>query len=299
MTLDLNLLLALDVLLEEGSVTGAAARLNTSPPAMSRTLGRIRRLLNDPILVRAGRNLVPTPRALELRDSVHDLVRQAAALLAPPAEPDPATLTRTFSLQASDMLLSALAAPLVSTLGEQAPGVVLRFLPDTLEGTSALRDGRVDLEIGVVDHTDPETRVERLATGHAVGVARRDHPLVTKGPTLQRFADARHIGVSRHGHLQGPIDDLLAAQGLRRSTVATVPSHSMALLLVSRSDLVCIAPAPADDDVTAALGLGIFEIPLNLPEVAVAMAWHPRSDADGAQRWLRDKVREIADSWGG
>ncbi|MER5326650.1 LysR family transcriptional regulator [Streptosporangium roseum] len=291
--LDLNLLVALDALLEEGSVAGAAARLNTSAPAMSRTLGRIRRQLNDPVLVRAGRHLVPTPRALELHAAVRDLVRQASALLVPAGDPDPATLARTFNLQASDMLLSALAAPLVLTVGRRAPGVVLRFLPDTLEGTSALREGRVDLEIGVIDHAAPETRVEPLGTGRIVGVAREDHPLVIKGVTLRRFADAKHVGVSRHGRLHGPIDDLLAARGLRRRTVVTVSSHSMALLLARQSDLVCLAPAPADDDLPAALGLRTFEIPLELPEVEVAMAWHPRNDADGGQRWLRDQVREV------
>lgn len=128
--LDLNLLVALDALLEEGSVTGAAARLHVSAPAMSRTLGRIRTVLRDPVLVRAGRELVPTPRAVELRPRVRALVHQAHALLVPEPVTDPARLTREFTVQAGEMLLPGLAPRLVRAVVDQAPGVTLRFMPE-------------------------------------------------------------------------------------------------------------------------------------------------------------------------
>ncbi len=289
--MDLNLLLTLDALLEEGSVTGAAARLHTSAPAMSRSLARLRRVLDDPVLVRAGRNLVPTPRAVELRESVRAVVEQATALLSPTPSADLSDLHRTFTLQAGDVLQSHLAARLLDRVRAVAPHVVLRFLPETLEGTPALREGRIDLEVGVIDHVDPETRVEPLLTSRLVGAVRSAHPLARGKVTVRRFAAASHITVSRRGKLHGPIDDLLAGQGLSRDVAIAVPSYATSLLLAARSDLVSLAPA-ADDLMTTTLGLHVFDIPLALPEITIGMAWHPRNDADPAHRLLRDFVRE-------
>lgn len=289
----MNLLVALDALLEEQSVTGAAARLRTSAPAMSRTLGRIRRVLGDPVLVRAGRNLVPTPRALELRADVHAVVQQARGLLTPHAAPDPARLARQFTLQTSDMLLAALATPLTALAQEQAPGVSLRFLPESVEDTPALRDGRVDLEIGVLDHLDPETRTESLTELRLVGAVRPGHRLATaRRVTPRAFAAADHISVSRKGRRRGPIDDRLAELGLERRVPVAVPSHTVGLFLAQSSDLVCLAPAVLARHCVEALGLRTFPVPLELPPLDIGMAWHPRNDADSAHRWLRERVRE-------
>ncbi|WP_442800028.1 LysR family transcriptional regulator [Nocardia sp. NBC_01730] len=291
--LDMNLLVALDALLDTNSVTLAAQRLHTSPPAMSRTLTRLRGALGDPLLVRAGRSLVPTPRALELRYEVSTLVEQGRSLLAPRGDPDPSALRRTFALQAGDMVLTELAAPLLSAARAQAPGVTLRFLPDSLEGTSALRDGRVDLEVGVIDHADPETTVRRVLADRVIGVAAADHLLVTDRVTVAAYAAARHLSISRNGRAHGPIDDRLALHGRTRRVVATVPNLTSALFAVRGSDLVCPAPALLSASALPALGLRAFEIPLPLPEVAIGMAWHPRNSADGGHRWLRDLVQEI------
>ncbi|WP_086006433.1 LysR family transcriptional regulator [Nocardia araoensis] len=291
--LDMNLLVALDALLDTNSVTLAAERLHTSPPAMSRTLARLRDVLGDPLLVRAGRNLVPTPRALELRYEVSTLVEQGRALLTPRDDLDPAALRRTFAVQAGDMVLTELAGPLLSAVRAQAPGVTLRFLPDILEGTAALRDGRVDLEVGVIDHTDPETTVRRVITDRLIGVAAADHPLVTDRVTVAAYAAAPHLSISRTGRSHGPIDDRLALHGRTRRVVATVPTLTSALFAVRGSDLVCSAPALLSAATLPAIGLSAFEIPLPLPEVAIGMAWHPRNTADGGHRWLRDLVQQI------
>ncbi|MEV0677673.1 LysR family transcriptional regulator [Actinosynnema sp. NPDC050436] len=287
---DLNLLAALDALLDEGSVTGAAERLHTSAPAMSRTLARLRRVLDDPILVRAGRNLVPTPRAVELRESVRAVVEQANALLTPVSSTDLAGLRRTFTLQTGDLLVPHLAAPLLERVRESAPHVVLRFLPDAVEGTPALREGRVDLEVGVVEHVDPETRVEPVLSAPMVGAVRAGHPLTRGRVTARRFAAASHIGVSRHGRRQGPIDDALAALGLSRDVAVVVPTYAAALHVAAGSDLVGLAPAGG---MLFEMGLRTFDIPLPLPEITVSLAWHPRNDADPAHRLLRDLVRQV------
>ncbi|MGW7361959.1 LysR family transcriptional regulator [Streptomyces sp. NPDC054841] len=294
------MLVALDALLEEESVTGAAARLHLSAPAMSRTLGRIRARLGDPVLVRAGRVLVPTPRAVELRPRVRAVVEQARGLLVPGPIADPAALTRQFTVQASEVVLAGLGARLLSAVAAEAPGVTLRFLPESLEGTAAMRDGRLDLEIGAIEHTDPETLVERLGEVRLLGAVRPGHPLVRdRGGARRRvsaraFAAAGHIGVSRQGKVRGPVDERLSELGLERRVVTVVPGYAAALFLCRGTDLVCLAPPGPGDDWPSALGLHAFEIPLDLPPVVLGMAWHPRNDADPAHQWLREQVRTAA-----
>lgn len=289
----MNLLVALDALLESNSVTRAAQQLQTSAPAMSRTLARLRRVLGDPLLVRAGRQLVPTPYALELRREVRALVEQGRALLTPRAALDPGTLKRDFAVQAGDMALLDLAAPLLSAVRAQAPGVGVRFLPDTPEGSAALRDGRVDIEVGVIEHTDPETVVQKVFTDRVVGVAAARHPLTTGRATVAAYAAAPHLSISRRGRTHGPIDDRLALHGRTRRVVATVPTLAAALFTVRAGELVCPAPAALTATALPALDLRAFEIPLPLPEITIGMAWHPRNTADTGHRWLRDLIRDI------
>nr|WP_198428115.1 LysR family transcriptional regulator [Nocardia bovistercoris] len=289
----MNLLVALDALLETSSVTKAAHRLDTSAPAMSRTLARLRRVLGDPLLVRAGRNLVPTPRALEMRYEVSTLVAKGRELLSPRGEVDPAALKRSFAVRAGDAVLTELVAPLLSAVRTRAPGVGLNIRPDAPEDIAALRDGRVDIEVGVIERTDPETTVQRIFGDRAHGVAAPDHPLVTEHVTVARYAAAAHLAISRHGRAHGPIDDRLALHGRTRRVVATVPDLTAALLAVRSGDVVCSVPAHLSRSAVAALGLRTFEIPLPLPEIAVSMAWHPRNGADGGHRWLRDLIRAL------
>jgi DNA-binding transcriptional LysR family regulator len=291
-SIDLNLFVALDALLDEGSVGGAAQRLHTSSPAMSRTLARLRRILEDPILVRAGRVMVPTPRALAMQSGVHELVEQGRRLLSPAEQPDPATLRRTFSVQIGDLLSNTIGARLVARIRGEAPGVTLRFVGESHEDTDALRDGSVDLELGQMRRTHPETHIEPLFSDRMVGVVRAGHELTRKRVTLQRFAAAEHVISSRRGRLTGPIDDLLADHGLRRRVVVCTPSALGSLHLIQNSDLVGIAPLVITRGTVEALSLRTFDIPLELPALDLSVAWHPRYDADAAHRWLRRCVRE-------
>ncbi|MCV7346367.1 LysR family transcriptional regulator [Mycolicibacterium rhodesiae] len=293
MDLDLNLLLALDALLELRSVGLAAERLHTSAPAMSRTLGRLRRRLDDPVLVRAGRQMVPTPRALAMQAEVHDVIARARALFATPETVEPRRLSRTFSLQMGDIgMLSTVAERLLARVRTEAPGVTLRFVGESHEDTHSLRDGGVDLEVGQTSHLDPEIRVEELITDRMVGVARAGHPLLKQRVTVKRFADAEHVVFSRRGRLRGPVDDLLAEHGLQRRVVVCAPTPAGGLFLVRSSDLVAMMAAGLGRYAMEALNLKSFAIPLDLPPLTISMAWHPRHDADGAHRWLRQCVRE-------
>ncbi|MFD7583848.1 LysR family transcriptional regulator [Kitasatospora sp. NPDC059811] len=303
--IDANLAIALDALLTEHSVTRAAARLHTSPAAMSRTLARLRRVLQDPLLVRAGQAMVPTPRAEALREEAATVVRSLGALLSPGTSVDPAGLRNTFTLQAADLVGAALAHGLLQLARREAPGVSFRIGAEELEAGPALRDGRIDLEVGSIDHVDPETRVEELVSLRMVAAVRAGHPL-TEGPlTPARLAAAHHIAVSRRGRFTGPLDTALAEQDLHRRVSVVLPSHLAAMTLATRSDLVCLvpaalpgaAPSPLTHD-AGALGLHLLDIPLTLPPLTIGMAWHPRHTADGAHRWLRDAVRRVLRPWG-
>ncbi|MGZ3145320.1 LysR family transcriptional regulator [Lentzea chajnantorensis] len=292
--MDLKLIEALDALLAENSVTKAAARLHTSAPAMSRTLARLRRVFDDPLLVRAGRDLVPTPRAVELRGEVHAIASRARALFAPSATADPRSAVRTFDLQVTDMLSTTFIPSLIDDLRDQAPGISLRLRPENLEDTPALREGLVDLEIGSIRPGDAEVHSEALVTEALIGVVRPGHPLVeVEVVTPQRFAAADHVVVSRRGRARGPVDEELTELGLSRRVVAVVPTFASALFLASETDVVCIAPARLARRMLDKLGLRTFAIPVDLPPVTVGMAWHPRNHHDRTHQLLRDRTRHI------
>ncbi|ROM83392.1 LysR family transcriptional regulator [Pseudomonas brassicacearum] len=289
---DLNLLVTLDVLLSEGSVARAARRLRLSPSAMSRALARLRETTGDPLLVRAGRGLVPTPRALALREQVSHLVQEAQAVLRPVATPDLGQLNRTFTLRTREGFVENFAIDLIARINEQAPGVRLRFVEKANRDSTALREGTVDLETAVVDKdTSPELRTQALFGDRLIGVVRAGHPLSQAAITAEGYAACRHIGVSMRFLDQGPIDRILEPLGLSRDIVTTVPGFSSALGLARSSDLVASVPARY----TASLreGMHSFALPFPVPEFTIAMLWHPRMDADPVHRWLRGCLREV------
>lgn len=295
MHLDLNLLTAMDAMLEEGSVMGAADRLHLSQPAMSRTLGRIRKVTGDQIMVRTGRTMTPTPYAVAVRDEVHLLVRQAAALLRPQQQLDLATLERTFTIQSHEALIAALVGPLLSAVRAQAPGVLLRFLPEGPVDTNDLRQGRIDLELGGTEPTVPEVRHFVLATGKLVVAMRVGHPLQANPLTATTYAAADHVIVSRRGRTHDLIDEALAQQQLTRRVIATVPTSFAALRIAAGSDAVTAVPGGAATAVTEAFGLHITPVPLALPPLSAVCAWHQRFDTDLAHTWLRTLVRHLFD----
>lgn len=288
---DLNLLVTLDVLLAEGSVAGAARRLRLSPSAMSRALARLRETTGDPLLVRAGRGLVPTPRAIELRERVGQLVRDGEATLRPAEMLDPRHLVRTFTLRTREGFVENFGAPLLARIGEEAPGVRLHFVHKADKGSAPLREGSVDLETGVLGRmAAPELRVQALFRDRFIGVVREGHPLASGELTLARYAAGRHVGISREGVASGPVDEGLAGLGLERNIVTIVDGFSAALALARASEL--IATVPQRHTATLRAGMHDLALPLPVPEFTVSLLWHPRLDADPAHRWLRGLVRD-------
>ncbi|MFN0298932.1 MAG: LysR family transcriptional regulator [Burkholderiales bacterium] len=288
---DLNLLFTLDVLLAEGSVARAARRLRLSPSAMSRALARLREATGDPLLVRAGRGLVPSPRALELRERVSQLVHEAQAALRPANKLDLEQLGRTFTLRATEGFVENFGATLLARVSVEAPGVRLRFLHKLEKDSGPLREGSVDLETGVVDKSvGPEVRAQALFSDRYVGVVRTGHPLSKGEITPSRYATAGHILVLRRDNDKRPIDDALAGFGLEREIATIVGGFSAALALARASDLV--ASVPERHTGVLRTGMHSFPLPLPIAPIKVSLLWHPRFDADPAHRWLRGCVRD-------
>ena len=290
-TPDLNLLVTLDVLLAEGSVARAARRLRLSPSAMSRSLARLRETTGDPLLVRAGRGLVPTPRAIELRERVGQLVQDGKAVLRPTEKLNLKQLVRTFTLRTSDGFVENFGPDLIARVGKEAPGVRLRFVQKLDKDSTPLRDGTVDLETGVVGKaTGPEVRVRALFRDRFIGVVRMGHALTKGKITPSRYAAGRHICVSRRGLDRGPIDEALDPLGLQREIVTIVGGFSTALALARACDLIASVPERHTGNLRA--GMHGFPLPVSTPEITVSLLWHPRLDADPAHRWLRGCVRD-------
>ena len=289
---DLNLLVTLDVLLAEGSVARAARRLRLSPSAMSRALARLRETTGDPLLVRAGRGLVPTPRALELRQRVSQLVQDGEAVLRPAEKLKLKQLVRTFTLRTSEGFVENFGPDLIARVREQAPGVRLCFVQKQDKDSTSLRDGSVDLETGVVGKaTAPELRMQGLFRDRFIGVVRMGHPLDQGEITPARYAAGRHVFVSRRGLDRGPIDEALSPLGLKREIVIIVAGFSTALALARASDLIASVPERHTGNLRA--GMHSFPLPVSTPEITVALFWHPRLNADPAHRWLRGQVKDV------
>ncbi|KOU00618.1 LysR family transcriptional regulator [Streptomyces sp. NRRL F-5755] len=292
MQLDLNLLAALDALLEEGSVAGAAERLRVTAPAMSRSLGRIRRTTGDQILVRTGRTMTPTPYALAVREQVHELLQQVQGVLAPSRALDLTTLERTFTLRWHDSLVALGGPALLAAVREQAPGVRLRFIAESSTDTPELRRGEIDLEANANRPTAPDIRADRVAETRHVIVVRQGHPLTrAEAVTAAQYAAAEHITVSRRGKLGNALDDALGRLGLTRRVVATAPTEGTAFEFVRDSDLLVTAPESTTRATATALGLTLLPLPFELPPIAVYLSWHQRYDTDPAHVWLRDLAR--------
>lgn len=289
---DLNLLVALDMLLAERSVTGAARRLGLSASAMSRTLARLRVVTGDPLLVQAGRSLVATPYAEALAGRVHALARDAQAVLSPAsAELDVARLDRSFTIRANEGFLARFSAALVTLVLDAAPQVRLRFAPKPDKGVAPLREGDVDLEIGTAGASAPEMRSRLILRDRFVGAARSGHPLLDAPVTAECYAGCRHVVASRRGAWAGPVDEALQPLGLRRDVVVVVPGFPDALSIARQSDLVALVPLSCIEGIGPSPdGIVAFDLPVRTPEIAIAAMWHPRLDSDPAHRWLRETV---------
>jgi DNA-binding transcriptional LysR family regulator len=288
--LDLNLLVALDALLRHGSVSGAARELGLSQPATSRALDRLRSTLDDPLFVRAGRGLVPTDRAQELRAPVAAALVAVRQVFDHTPTFDPASATGELQLAVGDEVQLAFGARLVAELQAASPGVDVRFRPLSATSLDEGRRGLLDLAVapdlsplpaiaGSVDYADFVTR--RLYDRRFVGIARRGTP----PPDRAAWLAARHAIVSFDGGGRGFVDELLDAQGASRRVVASLTSFPAVARLVAESDVLAVVPAEC-----AGPEHEVFALPIEVPTLPILLVWHPRRTTDPRHRFFREVV---------
>jgi DNA-binding transcriptional LysR family regulator len=297
---DLNLLFALDALLAEQNVSRAAVRVGLSTPAMSHALARLRKQLGDPLLVRAGQQMTATPRALDLRAQVAGLVAAARGVMAPPPVSDLRLLRRTFRLRTSDHLLAILGARLDRFL-RTAPDVLLHVQPSGRDDPALLRDGALDLAIGVYDYAPysdlpSDLRIQQLWEDEFVCLVRRDHPTVRRKLSLAQFAALEHVQIAPRGNPGGYVDEMLGKHGLERRITRAVPFFMVGLQLLAETDYLMTTSSVFARRLARKFGLRIVAPPaaLGLEPYQVAQIWHPRDDRDPPHRWLREQVAAAA-----
>lgn len=292
--IDLGLLASLDALLSTRSVTQAAQRMHLSTPAMSHTLGRIRTMVGDPLLVRAGRQMVPTPRALELAGPVNRLLAEAQALLQPGAAASLASVRRRFVVRAPEGVPVVFGAALALAMQETMPLASLQFVSDGHADADAFRDGRVDLDIGRLQELPTEAQSVVLSSQRLIGAVRAGHPLSKGRPSVKRFAAERHVAITPRQGEALAVDTALAEAGFTRFVALSVPSAQAALIVAARTALVACVPERAARAMQAGLGLALFELPLPVLVQPMLLAWHPRHNGDPAHTWLRNCVQRIS-----
>lgn len=292
---DLNLLVALDALLTERSTTRAAARLRLTQPALSRALGRLRRLFDDPLLVRGPRGLVPTQRAVELADPVRRVLAEIERVVAHTPRFDPASAQRTFRLAMIDFAEMVLLPPLLTRLAREAPAVDVDVRALYTGAYEALEQGQLDGAVGVFVDTPPAGISRRkLFDERFVCVARAGHPALARPLTLERYAALDHVVIVPRGLKdRGFADEALAKHGLARRITLRVPHFLVAPHVVASTDLVITLSERVARRFATLLPLVIVEPPLELPRFSVHLIWHERQQSDPANAWLREVLAQL------
>jgi DNA-binding transcriptional LysR family regulator len=291
--LDLNLIVAFDVLLDECNVTRAARRLGMSQPALSSALNRLRDLFQDPLFTRVQRGLVPTERALALGRPVKHILRETVELIRPPVF-DPASARREFRLATTDYMFVTLVVPLLNHVQRHAPGLTLSVRSLELSDMPArLARGELDIGITIPEFADDDLRSRHLYTERYVGAVRQHHPLLEQELTVDAFCSYPHtLIVPTGGAARGPVDDALAAIGARRTIGISLPGFLGLPYALRDTDLIAIGPERLFGQMTGDLAL--FEVPLAIPKFDVIAVWHPRSQNDPGHRWVREKLTLLA-----
>jgi DNA-binding transcriptional LysR family regulator len=292
--LDLNLLGVLHALLEERSVSRAARRMGITQPAASNALARLRAQLDDPVLVRVGREMALSPRAEPLVEPVRALVEGIERVMSPPARVEPASLRRTFRVATSDHVDLVLLPELEAILSTEAPGVDLHAQPVPRDVTAALREGRADLAIGGFDDVPSDLCAARLFEDRFVCLLRRGHPLGAAELTLERYVALTHILVAPRGEPRGLVDRALRARGLSRRVARTVAHFLAAPFIAARSDHVLTLPERLALPMARLLDLDVRPPPLPLAAISIVALWHLRFDADLEHGFLRGAVARAA-----
>jgi DNA-binding transcriptional LysR family regulator len=288
--LDLNLLRVLHRLLLERSARRAAEHLGLTPSAVSHALRRLREAFDDPLFVREGHRLVPTPRAERLGEPLERVLAEIEGLLAHDAPVDPARLSRRFVIGAADYGQMVVLPRLLARLKAEAPGVSLSVVQPGSAIDVDARERRIDLAVGASFQELAGLVLTRYFTDRLVVVTRRR----AVRPTLERYLAARHVLVSPRGQPGSIVDTALAARGLSRTVIFTSPTFATAALLVADGALITTMPERAAEALAARLPLALHPLPLETPAIAFGAIFSEVYRFDPVHTWFRGLVAEVA-----
>jgi len=291
---DLNLLRVLEALLNERSVTRAAKRLGRSQPAVSNSLSRLRKTLNDQLLIPTGKGMVLTPRAEALRSSIRDLLALTDQSLFHEAAFDPTTASGTFHISMPDRLTAAVVPSLLARLHDLAPAMDLHLITAAqLEAITMIEEERTDIALGWFDEVPPHCRAELLREEQLYCVFRRNHPLTKTKFTMDAVLSFPHLAVTARGRTAAIFDDLLMRHGKKRHAHVTVSNFSAVPQLLASSDMIGVFTQLAAGAFLASAKLSKRPLPLNVGTISTSMVWHMRNDRDGRHGWLRDQIKAV------
>lgn len=292
---DLNLLLHFDAMMSWRSVSRAAEELGITQPAMSAALSRLRRLFNDPLLVREGGQWHPTPKAEELHASFRPLLDTWRQVSLPRTEFDPATSRRAISVFATDYLQFAVIARVCGLLAKAAPGVELRVLAARPQlGLDMLENNQVELIMGYFPEPSANLRARFLFEEKVVCVVRQNHPCLRKTWNLDTYLQYAHINMAAHTRFfSDRLDKALQAQNRVRRIGLTLPSYLAAPFAVGQSDLIATLPGSVAKQLGRVAGTVTLEAPLPLPVLTVSLYWHERHHRDPAHAWVRQFIASL------
>lgn len=294
---DLNLLVVLDALFEEQSVTRAAKRVGLSQPALSNALSRLRARLGDPLFVRTAGGMVPTPRAAELVPEVRAALRRIEQALAESTPFQPATSKRVFRVLTTDYVEMALFPKVLARMRKEAPDADLEIRPGTSGGLpprEQLERGEIDVAIGVYAGEERGVVGAPLFSETFVGLVRTGHPLLRGALTAERYASYPHVLIAPRGGRSGYVDRALDAHGLTRRVQVLTPSYMTAPWLLLGTDLVLTLARRTAKALVGALPLALFEPPLAIEGFVVGARWHERQAKDAGHRWFRRLLSDVA-----
>jgi DNA-binding transcriptional LysR family regulator len=292
---DLNLLLVLDAVLREGTLSNAAKTLKISQPTISSSLAKLREILQDDLFVRSGNGMQPTPRALALKEPIQRVLAAVKGEILDTGRFDPATESRPYTVTTSDIGETLLLPRVVARLAQDAPRVNLRSMvvgPRHVE--EALEAGEVDLAVGYFpDLARPTTMQQTLFTHGFACLARVGHPLIRNGLTLETFLEAHHVVVASEGRSQELFEDALIKRGLERRCALRIPHFMSVPFVVANTDLIVTVPRVVAVFFSGLANLQVLDPPIDVPEFAVKQYWHRRFHHDARVIWLRTMMSEF------
>jgi DNA-binding transcriptional LysR family regulator len=292
---DLNLLVALEALLDESSVTGASRRLNLSQSAVSAALDRLRHVFGDPLLVRVGNAMEPTAFARDLQGPLKTALASVSLALSLPQRFDPATASLHVRLGITDYVGLMMLPRLYRRLARSAPGISIEIIHKTHDDAlTRLNAGQIDLATAVDPPEGRDLYNAPLVDERFVCAMRRGHPLARRKLSVKHLFDYPHVVVTAHGAAAGIVDRALASQGLSRRVPVSVPVFASAFALLAENDLVAIVPEGIARAQARRFGLILKEAPLDIPGYTLCIVWHQRTAHDPAHRWLREAVLAVA-----